>query len=171
VAVLIIDLRALNQGPVDVEGEIATDDPVFRDAGLEMASPLAVRAKAGGSPTRSVWVRGELAGRVRTSCRRCLEPLELDVSEEFEMLFDPKVSEADADLSLYAMDPKAEELDLSSPLKESFMLAIPAYPLCRDGCPGLCGRCGKTLNEGSCDCEPAESDPRWGPLQGLQSGT
>ncbi|UCC72678.1 MAG: DUF177 domain-containing protein [Gemmatimonadota bacterium] len=168
---LIIDLRRLDDAPVEVEGEIASDDPQWANTGLELVSPLVARATAEGSTTRGVWVRGSLKGHVRAACRRCLEPLELEVGDEFAILFDPKTSEAEGDLTLYGLDPKAEELDLRTPLRERMLLAVPEYPLCRDGCRGLCARCGANLNEGDCSCEPAGTDPRWGPLQALRNET
>ena len=109
--------------------------------------------------------------RVRSACRRCLEHLELDVAEDFAVLFDATTSDADGDLELYGFDPKAEELDLQLALAERLVLVVPSYALCREGCAGLCEHCGANLNEGDCGCAPAETDPRWGPLQELRSKT
>jgi uncharacterized protein len=169
--VLIIDLRRLNEAPEEVDGEIASDDPLWSDNGLELASPLVVRAKADGSATRGVWVRGRMSARVRSACRRCLEPLELDVSEDFTVLFDAKTSDDEGDLELYGLDPRSDELDLRIPLAERLILVVPSYALCRESCAGLCDRCGTNLNEGDCGCAPANADPRWGPLQELRSKT
>jgi uncharacterized protein len=161
----------LEDASVEVDGEIASDDPLWSDSGFELASPLVVRARADGSATRGVWVRGRMSARVRSACRRCLEYLELDVSEDFGVLFDAKTSDDEGDLELYGLDPRSEELDLRVPLAERMMLAVPPYALCRESCAGLCDRCGANLNEGDCGCTPAEADPRWGPLQELRSRT
>jgi uncharacterized protein len=169
--VLNIDLRRLNEAPVEVDGEIASDDPLWIDSGLELASPLAVRARADGSATRGVWVCGRMSARVRTACRRCLERLELDVSEDFTVLFDAKTSDDDGDLELYGFDPRAEELDLRIPLAERMILVVPSYALCRESCAGLCDRCGANLNDRDCGCAPDTADPRWGPLQELRDKT
>jgi uncharacterized protein len=40
-------------------------------------------------------------------------------------------------------------------------------PLCRADCSGLCPTCGKDLNEGQCNCERTEIDPRWAKLSKL----
>ncbi len=151
-----------------VEGAIAVDDPVWSGAELALAGPLEVQATAEGSPSRGIWLRGTLSGRVQASCRRCLEPLELQVAESFELLFDPKTPESDGDLTLYGFDPKADELDLRPALRERLLLALPVFPVCREDCPGLCGRCGQSLSEGQCECGAAEPDPRWGPLRALR---
>lgn len=156
---------------MEVDGAIASDDPLWSDGGLELASPLEVRARADGSATRGVWVRGRMSTRVRSACRRCLERLELDVAEDFAVLFDAKTSDDDGDLELYGFDQRADELDLRIPLAERLMLIVPSYALCREGCAGLCDRCGANLNEGDCGCAAADADPRWGPLQKLRSET
>lgn len=165
---LIIDLRRLDQAPVEVSAVISSDDPFWDGTGVELAAPFEARATAEGSATRGVWVRGAFAGTTRAACRRCLEPLELAISEEFDWLFDPNTSETEADLALYALDPDADELDLSEPLRERFLLAIPAFPSCPDACSGFCGRCGASLEEGDCNCQVEETDPRWVPLQALR---
>jgi uncharacterized protein len=170
-AVIVIDLRRLSQAPMEVEGEIASDDSLWSEAGVELIEPLAVEAIAEGSPTRGVWVRGSMSGHVRTSCRRCLQPLELPITEDFELLFDPKTSEGEGDLTLYGFDPKAEELDLRAPLSERFLLVVPGFSVCREDCPGLCGHCGASLSQGGCGCGAPEPDPRWGPLQALKRET
>ena len=166
---LVIDLRRLEKAHAEVKGEISGDDPLWAGAGLELAGPLAVEATADGSSTRGVWIRGSFFGRVRTQCRRCLNQLEMDVAEDFDLYFDPEASESDEDMTLYALDPRAEELDLHTPVSERFLLTVPAFPVCREGCSGLCPRCGANWNDVECGCPTQEPDDRWGPLQALKS--
>ncbi len=168
-AVLTVDLRRLEKGPLKVSGEIAADDPIWQGTGLELALPLGVELRAEGSATRGVWVHGSCSGRARGSCRRCLESLELAIAEDIGILFDPKTAEGEGDLTVYALDPDADELDLRGPLRELLQLAVPAYPLCREDCAGICPECGANLNEVSCGCEVHETDPRWGPLNKLRT--
>ncbi len=165
---LTIDLRRLEQAPLEVRGEIAVDDPLWEGTGVELSAPLAVRAIADGSAERGVWLRGTLSSRVRSICRRCLEPVEIAVSEEFGVLFDPKTPESDGDLTVYALDPRAEELDLRAALRERLLLAMPDYPVCREACRGLCPSCGANWNDEQCVCGGDEPDPRWSPLQALR---
>ena len=167
-AVLVIDLRRLEQAPAEVRGEISGEDPVWSGAGLELAGPVVVRATADGSSTRGVWVRGSLSGRIRSQCRRCLEPLELEVAEDFDLYFDPKAAVTDEDMTLHTLDPRAEELDLRAPVGERFVLVAPDFPVCREECLGLCPQCGVNWNEMECNCSAAEVDSRWGPLNELK---
>jgi uncharacterized protein len=166
--VLVIDLRRLEQAPAEVRGEISGADPVWSGSGLDLAGPVVVRARADGSPTRGVRVRGLLQGRLRSQCRRCLEPLELEVTDDFDLFFDPKSSATDEDMTLHTLEPRAEELDLRGPLGERFVLVAPDFPVCREECMGLCPHCGVNRNETDCDCSTVEPDSRWGPLQQLK---
>lgn len=167
----VLSLRRLEKGSVELCGAIAADDPVWSASDIQPASDVAVETTATGSPTRGVQVRGSLSGRIRRECRRCLEPVELGVADDFNLLFDPKISKIEEDLKAYALDPRAEELDLKPALRERFILAVPTYTVCRSDCCGLCARCGANLNEEACECSPAGPDPRWGPLAALRRET
>jgi uncharacterized protein len=147
---------------------LSADDPVWEGAGVELATDLAVKATAEGSSTRGVWVRGSFLGRIRTRCRRCLDTLELEVADELSVFFDPAATAVDEDMTLYTLEPGADELDLGPVVRERLILAVPEYSLCGEGCRGLCPSCGTNLNERQCDCAVAEPDPRWGPLQRSQ---
>lgn len=164
---LTIDLRHLKQSPIEAEAEVTSGDPLWHGAGLELAEAVTVKVRAERTVAGSVWLRGSLKGRVRADCRRCLQPVELEIADGFDLLFDPQASPDDEDLTLYAFDPKAEELDLGALIRERFLLGVPAFPLCREDCRGLCTRCGADLNDGACGCEIGEPDPRWTQLQAL----
>ncbi len=143
---------------------LSADDPLWEGAGAVMATDLAVQATAEGSSTRGVWVRGSFLGCIRTQCRRCLEAVEIEIADELAVFFDPEATVVDEDMTLYALEPGADELDLSPILRERVILAVPAYPLCGEACRGLCPSCGTNLNERECDCALAEPDARWAPL-------
>lgn len=164
---LIIDLRALHQGPAHISGEIAAGHPMWEGTRVELLVPLRVDVVAEGSPARGVLVRGAFAGRALSYCRRCLAPVELDAAEEFDLLFDPKTEAGDGDLAVYALNPTADELDLGDTIRERVQLLLPDFALCRKDCLGFCDSCGKNLNEGECGCSEEEIDPRWGPLRAL----
>jgi len=63
------------------------------------------------------------------------------------------------------------EIDLDPVVREQILLALPAYPLCREGCKGLCTVCGQDLNERECGCDRHLPDPRWAGLEKLRSRT
>ena len=44
-------------------------------------------------------------------------------------------------------------------------MELPISFICKDDCEGLCHKCGKNLNEGTCDCEDDDIDPRMAVLK------
>ncbi len=103
----------------------------------------------------------ELAG----PCVRCLAdaklPLEIDVRE---------VDQPSGDEELRSPYVDEGELDLERWANDAVVLALPAQPLCRADCAGLCPVCGESLN----DADPAAhhhetgGDPRFAKLRELK---
>lgn len=58
-------------------------------------------------------------------------------------------------------------LDIDEPLREELEMAFPLRFLCKEDCRGLCHKCGKNLNDGDCECDTKEVDPRLEPLRRL----
>ena len=98
-------------------------------------------------------------------CRRCAEPvsgeLHIRVHERYA---DRKVA-AGAEEEIYPIDD--DVIDLAPLVRDSVVLELPAAPLCREDCAGLCPQCGANLNEGACGCV-APRDPRWANLDVLR---
>ena len=163
-----INLNRLVEAPIELRGEIAIGDPVWDGVAFELITPVTVIARVEGSPTRGVGVHASLSGRIRRECRRCLESTDSEVSDKFDLLFDPKVSPIEEDIRVYALDSEAEKLDLKPALRERFVLAVPTYTVCRADCRGLCDSCGANLNHESCECGPGGPDPRWAPLTAIR---
>ena len=65
----------------------------------------------------------------------------------------------------YAIEDR--KIDLSGPATDELALAIPAAPLCRQGCKGLCPICGTDLNSDPCDGHGEESDSPFAVLKDL----
>lgn len=59
------------------------------------------------------------------------------------------------------------QIDLSELVFSELVLNLPMKHLCKDGCLGICQKCGKNLNEGCCECSNDEIDPRLAALQEL----
>jgi uncharacterized protein len=58
-------------------------------------------------------------------------------------------------------------LDVDEELLEMLEMDFPTKILCREDCAGLCPKCGKNLNLGTCNCVTKEIDPRLAPLAKL----
>jgi uncharacterized protein len=160
---LRVDLRALDEGPIEIQGVVAADDPLLADAEFVLAEPVTVRGRLMESgPGRYYW-HGTLGTQVAASCRRCLADVPVQIRPELRVLFteDPGADDS------YPVPPQANELELGDMVREELILAVPPYVLCREDCRGLCPRCGKDLNEGPCSCRP-EPDPRWAKLEALK---
>jgi uncharacterized protein len=59
-------------------------------------------------------------------------------------------------------------IDLDPLVREQVLLALPMHAVCRDDCKGLCGQCGKNLNEGQCGCVGTQVDPRLAVLKNIK---
>ena len=90
-------------------------------------------------------VRGKLEQDFEAACSWC--------GKDFD--FTAKVPDYTAS---YAIDGTAEAVDLTSDLRESILLTLPTYPVCREDCPGI----EKTEKEAP--------DSRWDALDNLKKG-
>jgi uncharacterized protein len=60
-------------------------------------------------------------------------------------------------------------LDVSGWARDAIALALPEKILCRPDCAGLCGQCGKNLNDEPHEHEEEHGDPRWAALEALRN--
>ena len=100
-------------------------------------------------------------------CARCLSPVNGKFSLSLEKTVAPRslLLGLDEDkLDDYAIIEDGF-LDMDEQLRTQLEMEFPLRFLCREDCKGLCQRCGKNLNDGSCDCSDKEIDPRLAPLQ------
>ena len=119
-----------------------------------------------------VAVTGVLEGTIVRECVRCLKEYEDPLAFSVRAAFVPepksaprhpkrvdsrktsaKVAEAEQEEeSDDQYQYQGNQLELAPMLREHVILSAPMQPLCSDDCLGLCARCGKNLNEGSCQC-------------------
>ena len=151
---LLIDVSRLDKDGEDFEG-------VLDDAVLELDGDL-LRPFAGIRYSlfaqllgRELLVRGTLEQDFDAVCSRCGGD------------FDFTATVPDFTVSIET-DEHTEYADLTDEVRQSIILALPTYPVCRPECLGVCPSCGKNLNEGSCGCKREETDDRWGALEGLR---
>jgi uncharacterized protein len=129
---------------------------------------------------RDVIAHGHIAAQLETACARCANPTSLRVAAPFDATFVPATHSDDATPEREMQPGEAEliayvdeQVDLEPSLREQLILALPYAPLCRESCKGLCGRCGKELNEGPCSCpaeviEPEVKPDRWAALRDIK---
>ena len=90
-------------------------------------------------------VRGKLEQDFEAACSRC--------GQDFD--FTVKVPDFTAS---FATDEKTEFVELTAELRESILLTLPTYPVCREDCPGIEKK------------EKEEQDSRWDALDNLRKG-
>ena len=153
---LAIDVARLDRDGEAVEGVL--DDAVL-DLHDEYLRPFAgIRYRLSVQLVgRELLARGELEQDFEAVCSRCGAD------------FDFTVTVPDF-LASFETDEKTEIVDLTDELRQSIILALPTYPVCRADCRGVCPTCGKNLNEGPCACVHEERDGRWGALDALLPG-
>ncbi|HEX9755661.1 MAG TPA: YceD family protein [Gemmatimonadales bacterium] len=147
---LRIDIRALRQGPVSTEADLAPDDPVFTGLDLRLVGPVLVSGVLQASGRATFFWTGEVSGQVQGECRRCLTEVLSDFATPAQAVFTTDPAATD-DAAVYALVEPVTHIDLSEAVREEVVLAAPAYPLCREDCAGLCPRCGADLNLGPCE--------------------
>lgn len=152
---LRVDLRQLQQGPVETTGDLAPDDAAFAGLDIGLDGPVHVEGRLQATGPGEFYWRGRLRATVSGTCRRCLVDVRREVDAPLDVLFsdDP---EAEDNPDVYPLAPQAGQIDLSEPVRDELALAAPAFLLCREACAGLCPTCGADLNAGPCDCAPAE---------------
>lgn len=158
-------LADLRGGAVETDGEIPAGDPAFASDEVKIVAPIKVRGRLSRAGEGSYYWRVSFETTLKAECRRCLTPTLVPLSESAGVILstDPKATEGEG---FYLIAPKARDIDLTEPLREEFLLALPHFVECRPDCKGLCPTCGADLNEGPCRCaKPA--DPRWNALRAL----
>ncbi len=120
------------------------------------------------SPVREGFLlTGELEMSVELECSRCLEPVLWSVREQFRIVL-ARDAMGDEGEDEWVLFPRGEhEYDLSPLVRELVVVALPAKPLCSDGCAGICPICGTDRNRAPCRCADGEGDPRWAALRSL----
>ncbi|NOT08168.1 MAG: DUF177 domain-containing protein [Gemmatimonadales bacterium] len=148
---LQVDVRELRHGPVTTAGELAPADPLFEGLEVPLEGPLTVGGTLERAGQGGFFWHGRFEGRVRSVCRRCLTEFVQPVEQSVEVMFS-----ADEDLqddpSVYPLTEPLAHVDVRPAVREEFVLAVEAFPLCRPDCRGLCPKCGADLNLGVCEC-------------------
>ena len=163
------DLR-FRAGAIDYGDEAEQDGPLAASGRAEVLhehrGPKEIVA--------DIRLRGHYEGKFAVPCARCVEPVEVPLASDFDLIFRPvgadagpqerSISAGETEIGYYQKD----SLLLEDVLREQVLLSLPVRTLCKPDCKGLCPRCGKNRNNQACSCEEGPSDPRWEALAGLR---
>jgi uncharacterized protein len=113
-------------------------------------------------------LRGNLRGELKVPCARCLEPAPVAVDAPMAVSFVEKREADPGDEDEPQDDVVVFEhgvIDLSGPVRDEILLAVPMSAVCRPDCAGICPSCGRNRNLTPCDCEARAVDAsRFGAL-------
>jgi DUF177 domain-containing protein len=174
-------ISELEREPIDFDLELA---PNAVDLGTE-AEQIGKMATSGQAEVlhehrgprdivADIRLRGRFAGKFEIPCARCVEPVEVPLAADFDLIFRPAVADSEApERSITAPETEIgyyqkDSLLLEDVLREQVLLSLPVRTLCKPDCKGLCPRCGANRNTQTCTCEEGQNDPRWEALSGLR---
>ena len=171
----------LEREPIEYDLELAPGAVDFGSE-AEQSGPLATSGRAEvihehrgpRDIVADIRLRGSFSGKFQVPCARCVEPVEIPLASEFDLIFRPAAADQDApERSITAPETEIgyyqkDSLVLEDVLREQVLLSLPVRTLCKPDCKGLCPRCGENRNSQPCSCEVGPSDPRWAALAGLR---
>ena len=103
-------------------------------------------------------------------CDRCLEQVAVKIPYEIEQKLDMKKSDTERVQDLDENDYlTGMDLDVDRLVYLEVLMSWPLKVLCREDCKGICSRCGKNLNKGSCGCAEEPKDPRMAAISDIFS--
>ncbi len=149
----MIDLTEviLNEGKVlDCEAELGFDSLSYKFGTFKILEKNPVSIRIENVEGKKLILSGTTILDVEIPCARCLEPVGRRLNIQFEL-------ETELNEREYI---DGYNLDVDQLVHDEALLVWPESVLCREDCKGLCSTCGQNLNDGSCDCERTDLDPR-----------
>lgn len=154
----------LAKGPVSWTGVVPIDTE-WGSGAMDWTDPPVAVLRAAEAGNGGVHVTGNVSVSMRIRCRRCLVRKSSGMEVTIDVRLEPDIETRDEAPGVYSLDARLEEIDLLPAVREELLLALPAYPVCRPDCRGLCPACGTDLNTSACSCRNQTSDPRWEALR------
>lgn len=94
-------------------------------------------------------------------CSRCLKmtevPIDISVDKDIDLKKTTEERKAELDECYFL---QGMNFDTEVFVRDEILVNMPMKVLCSNDCKGICNKCGTNLNEGSCDCDTTELDPR-----------
>lgn len=152
----------------EIMTEIESFDSKLGNFPVKEKTPICFTITNKGKKVLQISAKGTLSFLI--PCSRCLADIKTDIHLNIEREVDMKQSE----------DERIEELDENNYITggnlnvdllvyNEILINWPLRILCRVDCKGICSHCGKNLNEGSCDCQNENLDPRMAAISDIFS--
>lgn len=170
-----IDLATIKTGKdaeLDLDFTLDFDTIDYHGDVLKATTPVTVKGKIY-SVSDKLFLSCDINTNLEVTCYRCLRPFfyAFQSSINVELISDELVNEEESDTEVFLYHDNI--LDFEEVIKEGIITNLPMKILCDESCQGLCSRCGKNLNEGSCKCVTDDDleddcvDPRLAKLKEL----
>jgi uncharacterized protein len=142
----------------------------FQSVDFRPISPVKLRATAEllGEDIR---ILGHLDTNLEFNCDRCLLPVEVPVSCDFDLFYQPaekiakeveiEVPPDEMEIGFYSED----GIELADVATEQILLALPMKVVCNPECRGLCPVCRANRNLTLCECAPPQQESPFAALQ------
>jgi uncharacterized protein len=161
--------EVIPQGQLDYAPDIRQVGPLP----VNGVADLLVEHRSSSSHVNDIRLRANYSANFEILCARCVDPVAVPLSGDFDLIFRPESADADAGERSITADEteigyyQESGLSLEDVVREQVLLSLPSRTLCTADCKGLCPRCGQNLNQAKCSCDEAPADPRWNALAGL----
>lgn len=161
--------ESLPEGAIDYAPDIRQLGPLS----LSGKAELIVEHRGPREFVQDIRLRAHIQGRFELLCARCLEPVQVPLSGDFDLIYRPAHVETEAGERAITEDEteigyyEKSGLLLEDAVREQVLLNLPGRALCQQECKGLCPKCGANRNLADCGCGEAATDPRWNALAGL----
>ena len=156
---LVIDVSDLVGHPEAVRNFSGDQDVSLRLGDAVIEGPMHVDGEVRGT-IDGVITGFAAAAKARLTCVRCLTEWETSIEATGSQHFS-RTPDEDG----YGIE--EGRIDVSGPATDELALAMPAAPICRDDCKGLCPICGTDLNSDPCDGHGEEADSPFAVLKDL----
>jgi uncharacterized protein len=155
---MVLDLRALLSSS---GGTVPFDyEPDLSELISESVSELAAGSRVSGTVRYGaglLTLTADARAEARCVCARCLKEFDMPLHRHISVVLVREEDGGREDADRYVVS--GDRVDIDEIVVTEFILNSDFKLLCSEDCKGLCGVCGKNLNEGSCGCVRAP-DPR-----------
>lgn len=107
-------------------------------------------------------VEGQVEIMLAMNCDRCLQPVEerLEIQFSREVHAPNVILEQEDDEEDDQSFMEGYQLNVEGLLNNEIIINWPSKILCKPDCKGICIKCGRNLNTGTCECDTFIPDPR-----------
>ncbi|WP_242826507.1 YceD family protein [Caldisalinibacter kiritimatiensis] len=162
-----MDINELLQGVEihqEIDEKLTIDNISVNGRDLEILEPIEIKADIYNTDD-GIFLSGKLIYIYSENCARCLKEFKNKVETKISAKIVGKNEDIDEyEVIIYHSEGK---FNLEDIVITFVNLSLPMRVLCKDDCKGLCPKCGKNLNEGECNCEVDNVDPRLEKLKEL----